>query len=466
MGVSRNNAAWREHALDAEQAVLGSFLIDPGIQQQLFARVRPEDFLSSANRKIYTTARELFRAGELVDGVTVRDKLGQEYTRLLMELMEITPTSANWEVYAAIMRDQASHQRLRDLAEQVLEQPNLEGCRPLVADMGQVLSAGPETDSWTMRQMVDDFFNGQDPDTPAPKYITYGLDVLDNGSYTELGDVVIIGGYPSDGKTALALSMAYHMAAEYKVGFFSLETDKRKVRDRLMAHIGQISLGDIKRRRLTDPDWVALAAKGSEMSKRDLTVVPAAGMTAPEIQSVAQAYGFQVILIDYIQLVTPETDRRTPRSEQVAEVSRSFHTFAQRTNTLVVELAQLSRPERGGWRPPTMQDLKESGQLEQDADMILLLYRPDPEDETLDQNDNRSLKIGKNKEGRRGTWPLAFDGDRQTFTILGSDGKPRRRPGDRNRQKRNEGQPGQVDFWADGGEFKDTPWGQEEAKAK
>lgn len=466
MGVSRNNAAWREHALDAEQAVLGSFLIDPGIQQQLFARVRPEDFLSSANRKIYTTARELFRAGEPVDGVTVRDKLGQEYTRLLMELMEITPTSANWEVYAAIMRDQASHQRLRDLAEQVLEQPNLEGCRPLVADMGQVLSAGPETDSWTMRQMVDDFFNGQDPDTPAPKYITYGLDVLDNGSYTELGDVVIIGGYPSDGKTALALSMAYHMAAEYKVGFFSLETDKRKVRDRLMAHIGQISLGDIKRRRLTDPDWVALAAKGSEMSKRDLTVVPAAGMTAPEIQSVAQAYGFQVILIDYIQLVTPETDRRTPRSEQVAEVSRSFHTFAQRTNTLVVELAQLSRPERGGWRPPTMQDLKESGQLEQDADMILLLYRPDPEDETLDQNDNRSLKIGKNKEGRRGTWPLAFDGDRQTFTILGSDGKPRRRPGDRNRQKRNEGQPGQVDFWADGGEFKDTPWGQEEAKAK
>lgn len=466
MGVSRNNAAWREHALDAEQAVLGSFLIDPGIQQQLFARVRPEDFLSSANRKIYTTARELFRAGEPVDGVTVRDKLGQEYTRLLMELMEITPTSANWEVYAAIMRDQASHQRLRDLAEQVLEQPNLEGCRPLVADMGQVLSAGPETDSWTMRQMVNDFFNGQDPDTPAPKYITYGLDVLDNGSYTELGDVVIIGGYPSDGKTALALSMAYHMAAEYKVGFFSLETDKRKVRDRLMAHIGQISLGDIKRRRLTDPDWAALAAKGSEMSKRDLTVVPAAGMTAPEIQSVAQAYGFQVILIDYIQLVTPETDRRTPRSEQVAEVSRSFHTFAQRTNTLVVELAQLSRPERGGWRPPTMQDLKESGQLEQDADMILLLYRPDPEDETLDQNDNRSLKIGKNKEGRRGTWPLAFDGDRQTFTILGSDGKPRRRPGDRNRQKRNEGQPGQVDFWADGGEFKDTPWGQEEAKAK
>ena len=465
MGVSRDNAARREHALDAEQAVLGSFLIDTNIQQQLFAQVRPEDFLSPTNRKIYTTARALFRAGEPVDGVTVRDKLGQDYTGPLMELMEITPTSANWEVYAAIMRDQAAHQRLRDLAEHVLEQPNLESCRPYVADMGQVLSAGPEADSWTMRQMADDFFNGQDPDTPAPKYITYGLDVLDNGSYTELGDVVIIGGYPSDGKTALALSMAYHMAAEYKVGFFSLETDKRKIRDRLMAHIGQISLGDIKRRRLIDPDWVALAAKGPEMAKRDLTVVQAAGMTAPEIQSVAQAYGFQVILIDYIQLVTPETDRRAPRSEQVAEVSRSFHTFAQRTGTLVVELAQLTRPDKGTWRPPTMQDLKESGQLEQDADMIVLLYRPDPEDKTLDQNDNRSLKIGKNKEGRRGTWLLSFDGERQTFALLGGDGKPRRRPSDRKRRKQDEGQPGQVDFWADGGEFKDAPWGQE-ASAK
>lgn len=422
MGVSGDHAARREHTLDAEQAVLGSFLIDPGIQQQLFARVRPEDFLSPANRHIYTTARALYRAGEPVDGITVRDKLGQEYTRPLMELMEITPTSANWEIYAGIMRDQADHQRLRELAEQVLEQPNLESCRPFVADMGQVLSAGPEADSWTMRQMADDFFNAQDPNAPAPKYITYGLDVLDNGSYTELGDVVIIGGYPSDGKTALALSMAYHMAAEYKVGFFSLETDKRKIRDRLMARIGQISLGDIKRRRLTDPDWVALAAKGAEMSKRDLTVVQAAGMTAPEIQSVARAYGFQVIIVDYIQLVTPETDRRVPRSEQVAEVSRNFHTFAQRTGTLVVELAQLTRPEKVAWRPPTMQDLKESGQLEQDADMILLLYRPNPEDKSLDQNDNRSLKMGKNKEGRRGTWLLSFDGDKQTFSIM-TDGK-------------------------------------------
>lgn len=451
--VLTKEEARREHALDAERAVLGSLLIDPGCQQQLFARVRPEDFLSPANRQIFAAARALFRAGEPVDSVTVRDKLGQQYTRPLLELMEITPTSANWEIYAGIMRDQATHHRLRDLAEQILEQPSLEDCRPLVADMGQALSAGPEADGWTMRQMVDDFFASQDPDAPAPKYITYGLDVLDSGSYTELGDVVIIGGYPSDGKTSLALSMAYHMAAEHKVGFFSLETDKRKIRDRLMAAIGQISLGDIKRRRLMDPDWVALAAKAPEMAARDLTVVQAAGMTAAEIQSVAQAYGFQVIILDYIQLVTPETDRRTPRSEQVAEVSRSFHTFAQRTGTLVVELAQLSRPEKGTWRPPNMQDLKESGQLEQDADMILLLYRPNPNDDTLNQESNRLIKIAKQKEGLRLTWPLAFDGDRQTFTVLGPDGEPRRRPSDRGRKRRETAPAGQISLEEDRGDI-------------
>lgn len=454
MAVNKDDR--RDHALDAEWAVLGSLLIDPGIQQPLFAKVRPEHFMNQSNRLIFTAARDLFRAGEPVDAVTVRAKVGQEYTDYLRQLRDMTPTSANWEIYAQIMEEQTAHAKIRELASKLLEQPTLDDCRALVADMGQALTAGPEVDAWTMRQMVSDFFTAQDPDAPAPEYISYGLDVLDQRNYTEPGDVVIIGGYPSDGKTALALSMAYHMAEKHKVGFFSLETDKRKIRDRLMSFVGQISLGDIKRRRLTDPDWVSLAAKSPEMSKRDLTVIQAAGMTASAIQGVAQAYGFQVILIDYIQLVTPETDWRAPRSEQIADVSRSFHTFAQRTGTLVVELAQLARSEKGKWRPPTMQDLKESGQLEQDADIILLLYRPDPNDDSLDQDAHRILQIGKYKEGRRGKWPLAFDGDRQTFTVVGADGLPLRRPSDRQRKRKNEAPPGQISLTDDRGAIDDV----------
>ena len=141
-------------------------------------------------------------------------------------------------------------------------------------------------------------------------------------------------------------------------------------------------------------------------------------MTPTQIQAESRARGFQIIFIDYIQLVEPEGDPRANTAQAIAGVSRSMHTFAQSTGTLVVELAQLSRPEKsGGWRPPDMHSLKETGQLEQDADAIMLLYRPKPDGE-LDPNKTRILKIAKQKEGRLGTWPMAFDGAHQRFGPL------------------------------------------------
>lgn len=412
-----------DHQLDAERAVIGSLLIDAGIVRDVVATVDVNDFLNPANRLIYQTARALFRDGSPVDAVAIRDRIGPDYSKYMMELMEITPTSANWREYAAMMHAQATLQRVRNLADKLAAAVTLEDCRPLCADLGQMLSDGRKTDAWTMREMLDDFFAAQDPDAPAPEYVSFGLPDVDEGAFAELGDVVMLGGYPSDGKTALALMMAYHMAAKYKVGFFSLETGKRKVRDRMVSHVAQISAKDIKLRSLSEEDWAALAAKSADMAKRDLTVLQASGMTATEIQSTSQAYGFQVIFIDYVQLVTPESDRRANRQEQMAGISMALHTFAQSSGTLVVELAQLSRQDRsGGWREPDMHDLKESGQFEQDADMIFLLFRPNPKDDELDQEKNRILKIAKNKEYKRGQWPLYFDANRQTFYVMADEG--------------------------------------------
>lgn len=412
-----------DHQLDAERAVIGSLLIDAGIVRDVVATVDVNDFLNPANRLIYQTARALFRDGSPVDAVAIRDRIGPDYSKYMMELMEITPTSANWREYAAMMHAQATLQRVRNLADKLATAVTLEDCRPLCADLGQMLSDGRKTDAWTMREMLDDFFAAQDPDTPAPEYVSFGLPDVDEGAFAELGDVVMLGGYPSDGKTALALMMAYHMAAKYKVGFFSLETGKRKVRDRMVSHVAQISAKDIKLRSLSEEDWAALAAKSTDMAKRDLTVLQASGMTATEIQATSQAYGFQVIFIDYVQLVTPESDRRANRQEQMAGISMALHTFAQSSGTLVVELAQLSRQDRsGGWREPDMHDLKESGQFEQDADMIFLLFRPNPKDDELDQDKNRILKIAKNKEYKRGLWPLYFDANRQTFYVMADEG--------------------------------------------
>ena len=414
-----------DHQLDAERGVIGSLLIDESLVREMVSVVDAQDFLNPANRLIFQAARQLFRDGKPVDALTIRDRVGSQYSDYMTQLMEITPTSANWREYAALMHSQATTQRIKNLAQYILENAvTLDDCRQPWADMAQLLADGHRIDAWTMREMMEDFFRAQDPDAPAPEYVTYGLDVLDQRNYTELGDVVMIGGYPSDGKTALALMMAYHMAARYKVGFFSLETDKRKVRDRMVASVAQIDFDAIKRRTLTESDWAGLAAKSTDMSKRDLTVLRAAGMTVADIQSASQAYGFQVVVIDYVQLITPEVSRRAPRSEQMADVSRALHTFAQSSGTLVIELAQLTRQERGSWREPDMHDLKESGQFEQDADIIFLLYRPSPSDDTLDQEKNRILKIAKYKEGPRGRWPLYFDGPKQTFSVVSeADGK-------------------------------------------
>lgn len=406
--------------LDAEYAVLGALLIDPNIAKDLFAKVDANDFLHEFNRNIFKSARALFRAGEPVDVVSIRNRVGKEYTEYFVQLMEITPTTANWEQYAAYMKEQAALQRVKDLAQELAAAETLDSCRTAVASLGQLLSSGRKVDAWTMRELLEDFFTSQEAEQEAIPYISYGIPQLDEGTYTEQGDVVMIGGYPSDGKTALALMMAYHMADKHKVGFFSLETDKKKIRDRMVSHVAQIDFNDIKRHTMKEHDWTALAAKSADFAKRDLTVLRGSGMTATEIQSISQAYGFEVIFIDYVQLIVPEIDRRAPRSEQMADVSVSMHVFAQKTGTTVVELAQLTRPERGGWREPDMHDLKESGQFEQDADLILMLFRPGPKSE-LDEETCRILKIAKQKEGHWGNWPLYFDGSRQTFSVLVDD---------------------------------------------
>lgn len=452
-------------SLEAEQAVVGSLLVagakgDTETIRGLLSQVREEDLLNPVNKAAFQAARALFRSGAAVDPITIRDRIGGQYSDYLVQLMDITPTTANWAEWARAAHEQATVQRARALAEPLSLAVTLDDCRPIGAQLGQLLSDGRRLNTWTVSQLLDSFFESQDPEAPKPEYVTFGLRVLDEGSYIEPGDVVIFGGYPSDGKTALALQTAWHMARKYRVGFFSLETDRRKLRDRLVAHAAGLDLADIKRRDLGDAAWEELAKRQADFVKRDLTLVDAAGMSAADIETASRAYGFQVIFIDYIQLVTPERSSGGTRSEQIAAVSRALHTFAQKTGTLVVELAQLTRQDRKTGkdgkeirRDPTMQDLKESGQLEQDADMILLLFRPGPKDkgpdgQELNAETHRLLKIAKNKEGRWGDWVLYFDGGRQTLSVVTDNMGVMRtfQAEGRKARERNKRDPNQVDF--------------------
>lgn len=409
--------------LDAENAVIGSLLIDESIAPQLLSSVAAADFGNDENRKIFQAARLLLREGSPVDPITIRGKLGVEIEQRLIQLMEVTPTSANWREYVAAMKDQAAMSRIRDIARDLTAATTMEDCRSSVAALGELMATGSRVDAWTLREALQRFQAAQVAERKR-EYVSFGLSILDEGTYIEPGDVVVIGGEPSSGKTALALQLAYHMAQRWRVGFFSLETGNAKLTDRLVANAMGIDFNVIKRQALDEQAWEDVAVRGDDFSQRQLTFVPASGMSTAQIQAESRARDFQVIFIDYVQLIESEGDPRATQAQAVAGISRALHTFAQNSGTLVVELAQLSRPPQKQWREPDMHDLKESGQLEQDADAIFMIYRPRPGGD-YDDNKTRILKIAKQKEGRLGKWPLAFDGAHQRFALMaGPDGRP------------------------------------------
>ena len=428
-----------QRGLEAENAVLGSLLIDPEIAPELFAAVKPEDFQFKENRLIFSTARALFRDDRPFDAVIVRGELGvpesetEHYSEHLYSLLNNAVTSANWKEYAAIMREQTALANIHALGAALSFANTLDECRPLAVQLTDALEQRRNVRVKSLAELLTDFldYQGECAENPRNEYVSYGFPELDAGMFTQVGDVVVIGGYPSDGKTAFSLPLAYTIAnaprkdgENHKVGYFSLETDFAKLRDRMMTHLSQIDFSRIKFHRLSDRDWETLASVTVSVSRTPagngknpaLHFIESADMTVSDITSISRAYGFDVIFIDYVQSITPETARNATRSEEVAAISRRLHAFAQKTKTLVFELSQLTRPEpsSGGGKParnPRMNNLKESGQLEQDADAIFILFRPDPDKE------RRILRIAKNKEGRLGSWFLDFDASTQTFRM-------------------------------------------------
>lgn len=409
--------------LQAENAVIGSLLLDESLAAPILAAVDVADFGDKENRQIFQAARALLQEGKPVDPVTIRGKLGSGVEPRLLQLLEVTPTAVNWQEYAEIMHEQATLVRIQSAAQQLAAATSVEESRGQIAALADLVATGNGVEAWSMADAFKHFMESQAAEKKR-EYIGYGIREIDEGTYTERGDVVVIGGEPSAGKTALALVLAYHMAKKYRVGFFSLETGPRKLTDRLVSSALGIDFNLIKRQQMQESDFEKAAEGSSEFASRKLTLLRSSGWTVSQIQSISRSYGFDVIFIDYVQLIEPEGDPRAGMTQAVAGISRALHIFAQRSNTLVVELAQLSRPQKqAGWREPTMHDLKETGQLEQDADSVMLLYRPKPGGD-FDPDKTRVLKIAKQKEGRLGKWPLAFDGSHQSFApMAGSDGQ-------------------------------------------
>ena len=405
--------------MTAQQAVIGSVVIDAKKADAVLSQTRPTDY-TGVYREIYLIVQELMRTGVQIDPVTILGRMQAgdgSARRLITELIDTTPTSAHCQAYIDVLIEQSKLHQIRTLSMELAGCTDLSAAAGMTAKMSEILASSVRKKAWSMGDLLNQFYERHNSDTPV-SYLPWGIRKLDTRLFAELGDYVILGGYPSSGKTAMALSFAWAQSEGYKVGFFSLETREYKLFDRQVSMITGIPMPRIKRNRMTEADWKTMSVDGRTIYGRKMDVIPAAGMTATEVMQYAKARGYQIIYIDYIQLLRTES-QRAARFEHVTEISITLHVLANQYGITVVGLSQLRRADRASRAAPTMSDLRESGQLEQDADIILLLYQTNPDNPEIT---DRDLKIAKNKEGEaRAVIPLDFDGSTQRFTL--------RRPG-------------------------------------
>ena len=417
-----------DRATLAQQTVIGSMLIDDRCVPLVLQKLTEEDFTDPVCRNFFRVIRGLALEGRPIDPVPVLGALknGDDYIRWCRDVMDATPTAANVGEYIPLVRQWAQRRRVLELAEKLAGAADGEELRALVQQMSSTLSAADRMPRMTGAQLAKNFLERMGSQD-KPRYLPWGVPTADRSTYAELGDMVLLGGYPSSGKTLLSLTMAMAQAkAGYRVGYYSLETRPEKLADRIFASLSKVPLDRIKQRAFGDYDWEKFAKTSNLFaSVCPFDVVQAAGSTVEDLTADAIGRGYQIIYVDYVQLLRASGVRDSDGYARVTAVSQALKTFAQSTSTAVVALAQLSRPgskdgrDQGPPLKPTMNSFKESGQLEQDADAAFLVYPSN-----RDQNDSaRLFCIAKNKEGRRpDPVTLAFYGDTQTMVELAPDG--------------------------------------------
>ena len=398
-----------ESMMTSAVGVLGSMLIDPAAVGPMLMAVSENDFQLTEQRKVFHVMAELYAEGMTVDPILVNDRLGGKYNEYLANLINTTPTSANADDYARELKRTSRLWQLREIGEALLIAEDETESQQLIDKANLLLCERSSVKRMTMEQGYREFWkrkNGTGED-----YLSWGFSALDKLIHVGGGDVTIIGGRPSAGKTALVLQFAFHMAKTKKVGFFSYETSNGKLVDRTIACQTQTSFDRIMQDALTAEDYARIRSRKDHIIPVQLDWIEASGMTVNSIGSYAMAYHYDVIVIDYLQKIPMPGIK--DRIQRVTEVSDRLQALARQTGKAIVALSQLKRVDDD--KPPTMADLRESGQIEQDAAVIMLLYR----ENVKDKRSRRVLDIAKNKDGEPDYGMLLdFDGDKQTFSPV------------------------------------------------
>ncbi len=424
-------------SLEAEQAVLGSILLDSRCVADIIGILKPEDFFLQQNREIYETIYTMFNFSQTIDPVTVLDKMrelgyhrdnSRDYVR---QLMEITPTTANVQRYANIVRDKSMLRSLAqaavDISETVYSQVGtpaemLEAAEKKI----YALRKGERGDSLehigtVMYRVFDHLTELSQSDSLIPGLST-GLRDLDtkiNG--LNKSDLLLIAARPAMGKTSFALNIGLNVAKKYHktVAFFSLEMSREQLAMRLMSGESFVDSQKMATGKLSEEEWEKLCLASAALSQTDIRVDDNPSITVAEMNAkLRRVEDLGLVIIDYLQLMTGSGYGKAGenRVQVVGDISRSLKIMAKELNVPVICLSQLSRAvESRTDKRPIMSDLRESGAIEQDADAILFLYRDDYYNPNSEEKNVAECIVSKNRHGETGTVKLQWLPQYTTF---------------------------------------------------
>ncbi|MBM4191703.1 MAG: replicative DNA helicase [Gammaproteobacteria bacterium] len=450
MSVRGGDVRTPPHSLEAEQAVLGGLMLDASAWDNVADVLRAEDFFRPDHRLIFDAIGQLAAQVKPVDAVTVSEQL-ERNGRLsdvgglayLGALARDTPTAANVRAYAAIVRERSLLRQLltagTEIAASVFNnegetaQELVESAEGRVFAIAERGAHGKRDGAVSVQQImpglidqIDEWHNNPDGMRGLPT----GFDAFDRKTGgLRGGDLVVVAGRPSMGKTTFAINMAEYAALKAgvnaSVAIFSMEMPSEQLLTRMLSSIGRVSLGHIRSGQISDDDWPRITGAVGQLSDAKIFIDETPALTPIELRARARRVyrenGLNLVIVDYLQLMqVPGTKEN--RATEIAEISRGLKTLAKELSVPVIALSQLNRGvEQRADKKPVMSDLRESGAIEQDADMILLIYREEVYDKNTTKKGIAEIDLAKHRNGETGAFLLTFQGQYSRFVNYAPD---------------------------------------------
>ena len=430
------------HSVEAEQSVLGSILIDARCIPEVIELLKPEDFYLQQNREIYETIYSMFNFSQTVDPVTVLDHMKQngvydENTSrgYILQLMEITPTAANVKEYAEIVKDKSLLRRIAETAGEVTAmvqegtgtaQEVLEAAEQRIYAIRQGRAAqGLEHISTVILGVYERLNELAASDSAVPGLST-GLADLDTAiAGLNKSDLLLVAARPGMGKTSFALNVLLHAGkfSGKSVVFFSLEMSREQLAMRLISNESFVELKKLITGKLNEDDWSRIAAASAALNQTQILIDDNPMLSVADMNAKCRRVdNLGLVVIDYLQLMTSAggTVRNGDNRQQiVSDISRSLKIMAKELNVPVICLSQLSRgPESRSDKRPMLSDLRESGAIEQDADIVMFLYREDYYNYDSETHNLAECIIAKNRHGETRTVELQWLPEYTTFSSV------------------------------------------------